>query len=289
VHALLALLPLALAPSPAPQGATPWPLAREGWRTDPAWGDGKAEKCVYDATREVYGAERRYLATAYTNKQRMDPATGVKAAGAEAGPNDGVEVFKHHWAERVPTEAYDYDFSTAVFVRTADLAPFKLTAATQEDCGASFKQCWRRGERLAWLDSVYHPGAGLRQGEIDAAGVHFADGLALLLRDFPFDSPPEAPLPIALVASQKDPRQVPFVPRDFRLAHRGRERVDVPLGAVEAHRIDLETPEGERVASYWLAAEGAAPWLHALVAYEGSGGVSYRLRSIERTAYWERG
>ena len=36
------------------------------------------------------------------------------------------------------------------------------------------------------------------------------------------------------------------------------------------------------------SAEAAAPWMHALVQYEDARGTNYRLRSIERTAYWER-
>ena len=48
-----------------------------GWRTDPAWDDGKAEVCVYEATRTIYAQERRYLATAYTDKERADPASTV--------------------------------------------------------------------------------------------------------------------------------------------------------------------------------------------------------------------
>ena len=69
-----------------PGDSVPWNLRPEGWRVDRAWFDGKAEKCVYEATRTIYGTERTYLATAYTNKQHMDASRTVKSTtSAEIG------------------------------------------------------------------------------------------------------------------------------------------------------------------------------------------------------------
>jgi hypothetical protein len=290
--AALALLPVAAAlVFPAQDGAAlPWRLPDEGWRTDRVWYDGQAEKCVYEATRTIYGVERRYLATAYTNKQHMDPGTTTKSANP--GGRGGVEVFKHHWSERVPTENYDYDFSTASFVRTDDLGPFKLTASTQEDCGASFKQVWRAGRRLAWLESVYFPGAGLREGRIGRLDVCFEDALPLVLRDYPFDGDEEGAegkgggrRRLRVVPSQKSTHSVPFEPVTMELVPRGPETLELPVGSVDAFRLDLVAEGGERPrASFWFARDG----LHPLVRYEGPEGVTYRLRSVERTAYWER-
>jgi len=264
------------------EGLLPWTPRADGWRTDAAWYDGRAERCVYEATRTIYGEPRTYLATAYTNKQRMDPRTTVKATG------DGVEVFKHHWSERVPTENYDYDFSTAVFLRTSDLSPFKLTAATQDDCGASFKQISNEDGRVRYLESVYFPGAGVREGTLDGAS-HWADALPLVLRDFPFDEGVGTALTIDLLPSQKSARSVPFEAEACRVTLAGHESVSLPVGDVEAHRLELRAPDGMLRATYWFAAEAEAPWLHALVRYRDAAGDGYRLRSIERTAYWERG
>ncbi len=285
--ALLAALALTTSCAPAdPVNAVPdspaWPVGDGGWRTDPAWWDGLAEKCVYDATRSIYGVAREYRATAYTNKQQMDPRTTTKADGGE-----GVECFKHHWSERVPTENYDYDFSTATFSRTSDLAPFKLTAATQEDCGASFKTMWRDGASLRFLESVYFPGGGVSEGHIRKGSdeVLLEDALTLVLRDYPFDAP--RTIALRLVPSQRDTHRVPFEPVRREVRYGAREALELPVGTVDAHRLELV--DGDRVqARYWFAADGSAPWLHALVRYEGPGGVTFRLRSIERTAYWRR-
>jgi len=283
MHASAVLL-LAAACSASPERALPWEPASGGWRTDAAWYDGRAEICTYDATRTIYGKERRYLATAYTDKELADERTGTKS-----DTDRGVEVFKHHWSERVPTERYDYDFSTMTFTRSADLEPFALTAASQEDCGASFKQAWRDGGRIRWLESVYLPGTGRHEGEIESHGVHFEDALSLVLRDFPFESArPGATYALHLVASQKSNARVSFEPLERTLRCGGREELELPIGAVSAWRLTLEDASGATLATYWFAAEGAAPWLHALVRYEGPNGQSYRLRSIAREAYWER-
>lgn len=274
---LVLLLPL----GPAGLAGT-WATAG-GWRTDPVWHDGLAEKCVYRATRTIYGTPREYLATAYTNKEHVDPRTTAKSEGGE-----GLLVFKHHWSERVPTERYDYDFSTMCYLGADDLAAFKLTAATQDDCGASFKEVWRERGGLRWAESVYFPGGGRREGSLERSEktVGFEDALSLSLRDYDFETRPT--LSLRLVPSQKDVHRVPFEPEERRVRHVGTGPLTLPFGTLEAHELVLETRAGERIARYWFAADGSAPRLHALVRYVGPQGVSYELESQERTAYWKR-
>jgi hypothetical protein len=251
------------------------------WRDDPIWHDGLAEKCVYQATRTIYGKERTYLARAYTDKERADASSTVKTDGA-----DGVEVFKHHWSEIVPTENYDYRFSTMSYSRTDDLSPFKLTVSTQEDCGASFKEIWRDKEHLRWLDSVYFPGSGRREGDLERhQNTVLFDALTLTLRDFPFDAP--ADLALRVIPSQKDTHQTSFDPVDRTVRYAGKSTQDLPIGRIDAHELDLVTPEGKVEARFWFAAEASPLKLHVLVRYEGVMGVKYRLQSIERTAYWK--
>lgn len=253
----------------------------DGWRSDPVWYDGLAEVCVYDASRTIYGKPRAYLARAYTDKERADPRTTTKSE-----TDQGLEVFKHHWSEIVPTENYDYRFSTCTYTAAADMSAYKLTVGTQEDCGASFKLAVREGDALAWSDSVYFPGAGQRAGRIAAAAdLHFVDELPLLLRDFPFAKPRE--LALRLVPSQKDIHQVSFEPFAARARHVGRETLDLPIGGVEAHHVRVEAEAGGWAADYWFDADGTAPRLHALVQYQGPDGQSCRLKSLVRAAYWK--
>jgi hypothetical protein len=266
---------LAVVPFLVPAGP-----AANSWLTDRTWYDGLAEKAVYAATRTIYGVERRYEAIAYTNKERADPDRAVKSEGVA-----GVEVFKHHWSERVPTENYDYDFSTMSYTRTDDLAAWKLTVATQEDCGASFKEVWREGSGLRWADSTYFPGGGRREGRLDG-DTSFFDALTLVLRDFDFERPRDRVL--SMLPMQKDTHAIAFVPERRTVHFVGTSQLELPIGKVRAHELQLLKPDGAVEARYWFAAEGSAPWLHALVRFEGPQGITYRLQSHARLAYWKR-
>ena len=262
--------------------ATLLALASDGWRNDPVWNDGLAEKCVYEAARTIYGQPRYYLATAYTDKEAADPERTVKV---DSKP--GVEVFKHHWSEIVPTEKYDYRFSTMCYVRADDLAPFKLTASAQDDCGASFKEVWRDREHLRWAESVYFPGGGRREGDFERhKDTVLFDALTLTLRDYPFEEPRD--LKLRVVPSQRDTHRAPFEPVDRTVRYAGRSTQALPIGAVDAHALELLAPDGSVEARFWFAADAAAPTLRALVRYEGPQGITYRLKSLERTAYWKR-
>ena len=266
----------------------PWELADQGWRTDDAWYDGQAEVATYAAVRVIYGRERIYEARAYTNKQVMDPSTTTKSGGG-----DGVEVFKHHWSERAPTERYDYDFSTASFVRSEDLRTYKVTASTQEDCGASFKQLWEDGGGWNGLESVYFPDGGTDTFRRNGAMPMPEDALTLVLRDLARAA--EAgdgllePLEFQMLPSQRDTHRVPFDPVDVRVRHLGPETVQVPAGSIACHAFTLESDGGDERARFWFAADGGAPLLHALVRYEGADGLRFELTDLQRYPYWARG
>ena len=271
--------------TPAHHAWTPgaWTPVRGDWWRDAAWHDGQAEECVYEATRTIYGVERRYVATAYTNKERVDPKTTCKTEDPA-----GIEVFKHHWSEVVPTERYDYRFSTMGYLVAETGAPFKLTVSTQEDCGASFKECWKTGERFRWSDSVYFPGAGRREGEVaHERRFQFADTLALALRYLRAeDLAQEFVVPV--VPAQKDTHQVGWELSKRRVRGIGRSTQELPIGRIEAEGLEVLDETGAVLERFWFAADETAPLLRAMVRYEGPGGVTYRLKSHERTAYWKR-
>ncbi len=281
--ALLVSLPLFLplaACSRAAQGA--WEVSGSTWRTDPAWFDGQAETCEYEARLELYGEPRTYRARVHTLHQHMDPALTTKSA-----TGSGVAVFKQIASEQVPTENYDYRFSLTTFSRSADLALFKLTRAVQEECGASFTQIRREGARLVTLEAGYFPGEGLAQGSL-APGVVAFEQLPLVLRDFPFELGAEHERRLEVLPSLRSNRLVPLAPAPRRVRHAGLEELDLPIGAIRAHRLELLRPDGTREATFWFHAEGRAPWLHALVALEGPGGHAWRLAAHRRAKYWER-
>lgn len=269
---LLPFLALALCP------------AGGGWRTDPVWNDGQAEVAVYQAEREIYGALRTYRATVYTDKEHVDPRTTCKSAD---GP--GLEVFKQHWRERIPTPNYDYDYSTMSYTLAADLAPYKLTMSSQEDCGASWKELWRDADgRWLWNASDYFPGGGNRSGKLGSPkDLAIEDALALVLRGYDFEHPAERTL--ALVPFQRFNTATSLEPVPAALRYLGREELELPIGKLPAHALGLFDANGNALARYWFHAEGAAPWLHVLLQWERPAQkIRCQLVSLTRKAYWKR-
>jgi len=258
------------------------------WRDHDIWHDGKAETCLYDGTRTIYGVTRKFEAIVHTNKERYSTKTKTKSDGA------GVEVFKHHIVEVIPTESYDYKFSTMVYVKASDLSPVKIDMGSQEECGASFKQFVAAGGDVTYHQFSYFPNEGHREGEFDLGGdVVFQDGLSIVLRGYPFGSPRD--VPVALLADQTTTKWSPTKPADgYVVRYIGRETLDLPIGKVAAHHVRVLHPRdgSQPVHDYWFAASGDAvggmAQLHVMVQYEGPDGMSYRLRSQQRGKYWQR-
>lgn len=260
------------------------PAGPATWRNDPIWYDGQAEVALYAAEREIYGEVRRYRASVYTNKENVDPRTSCKNA-----KDGGLEVFKHHWRERIPTQNYDYDFSTMSYTLVAELAPFKLTMSSHEDCGASLKEFWRDEDgRMLWDTSNYFPGGGNQNGRLGAAkNLAFEDALTLSLRDYDFEHPAE--LTLALVPFQRFNIAVPLDPLEAHVKYEGRHELELPIGKLPAHQLGLYAKDGQPLARYWFHADGAAPWLHVLVQWERPAQkIRCQLAAHERKAYWKR-
>jgi hypothetical protein len=269
---LLSLLALAL------------PCAADSWRTDPVWYDGQAEVAVYECEREVYGAVRQYKGTVYTNKENVDPRTTCKSEDGQ-----GLEVFKQHWRERIPTPNYDYDYSTMSYTLAADLAPFKLTMSSHEDCGASLKELWLDEQgHFVWNSSNYFPGGGNKSGKLgNPKNLACEDALTLVLRGYDFEHPAERKL--ALLPFQRFNTATSLEPVEAELRYLGKRELELPVGKLQAHELGLFDAQGGRIAGYWFHADGAAPWLHVLVQWERPAQkIRCRLAALSRKAYWKR-
>ncbi len=278
------------ASGPAANASSPLADFSRAWRDDPVWLDGQAEIALYDATRTVHGQPRRYIARVMTNKEHADPRTTTRSPDAA-----GRAVFKHHLRDDIPTERDTWHFSTMVYVGVDDLKSLKLEMGSQEDGGATCKQYVNHAGTLTWRQSSYFPHEGPRTGSYAPPGdFAFQDALSLLLRAYPFDDPP-AQLRLTLLDDQTTNRLSRHEPSEAIVHYVGRQTLDLPLGAIDAHHLRVlhlrpPVPEDSRVQNqvhdYYFAAEGAAPRLHVLVAYDGPDGMSYRLREQKRDAYW---
>ncbi|MFW5682888.1 MAG: hypothetical protein ACOC1G_07780 [Phycisphaeraceae bacterium] len=259
------------------------------WSDHEIWYDGQAEIARYEATRVIYGEPRSYTATLYTNREMLDLQTQTKSQ-----TDEGVAVFKFHTRdEAIPTPNYNYDFSTMVYLDFDELSPWKLEMGSQEDCGTTFKRYWIRDGNVNVMQSSYFPGEGVRgEGYGAPTGMVFQDSLPLLLRAFPFDDPPSEPIRIPLVIDQTNNHLSPQRPIPYAVTYRGTETLQLPVGEVEAHRLEV-TPSQRNVpdpgaaeSHFWFAVDGEAPMLHALVQYRGPFGTEYRLKSLTRGKYW---
>lgn len=273
---------IAAALLPAPPAAALAATA-SGWRTDPAWYDGKAEWALYDAVRPIYGEPRRYEATIFTNKQQMDTATTTK----DAGGGDPIEVFKHNLSELIPTGNYTYRFLTTVFSRTDTLAPYKVVFSSQEDCGATYKQFVVDDDTVAAEQFCYFPDSGAKPATYARPeDLAFHDALSLRLRDYPFEAAEKPTLTLTLVPDQTDTHETEQRGSEAEVSYVERGIVNVPYGPVDAHhlRVTHARDGGVTATDYWFAADPSMR--HVMVKYAGPYGVQYELKRLEWWAYW---
>ena len=271
---------VALACAAAQQGgADPFAEFTRDWRDDRVWYDGKAEHAVYAASRDIYGQQRTYEASIYTNKEHADPETKTKSSGGS-----GREVFKHHVRDDIPTENYTYHYSTMCYVGTSDLKSLKIDMGSQEDCGSTFKQFVNHAGTLTWTQFSYFPDEGHRQGTYEpSAKLVYQDALPVVLRGYPFDTPRE--IAVELVVDQTTTHLSRAEPMDATIEYRGRATLSLPIGEIEAHHVRVTRADGV-AHDYWFDAGDERQ--HVMVQYTGPGGQSYRLKSWRRWAYWER-
>ncbi|MEM9296094.1 MAG: hypothetical protein AAGA57_09860 [Planctomycetota bacterium] len=245
------------------------------WAQDATWYDGLAEQADYDASRVIYGQPRAYVARMFTNKEQYDPAFATKAAG------DGVEVFKFHVREDVPTKNYTYHFSTMAYAKTSDLSAVKLQMGSSEDCGATFKEATVLGQQVAWRQSSYFPGEGVDQGGFDAGSdLVFHDALPLVLRGYPFGAPSDLVLRVTPEATTT--HLSPAAPVRATVTYAGAGPVKVPAGTIQAHELTVTYADGA-TERYWFNADPRTQ--HVMVKAE-TGVADYALRSVRRWAYW---
>lgn len=269
------LIPLSLASSLTPTG---------DWSRDPAWFQGKAEWALYDAQRAIYGKQRAYEATLFTNTQLMDPKTSTKCNQNVSG---AIEVFKLNLSEQIPTENYVYRFLTTSFVHRADLSLYKLTTSTQEDCGSTFGQFLDEGNGVTFQQYNYFPGPGQANGNLGSSTeLTFFNALPLTLRNFPFPTDQTTPttIKVNLIADQTTTKRPNNKSRQATITYEGREKLTVPIGAIWTHHLSLimEGDDARQATHFWMAEDAR----HVMVKYTNPNGTSYRLKRLAWWAYW---
>jgi hypothetical protein len=239
------------------------------------WDQGVAEVALYSVTGPMEGSERTYEAVMVVVKEPFDLAQMVKAGSASQRVED---VLKLNHEVTVPTGLYTYRQMASVFLRRSDLAPVKLTVASQELCGITTKR-WRSDTPAVFHSSSYFDGEGDRDFALPVTrGTLFYDALPLWLRA---QAPRAEPLRVKLVPGQisnhaRDPAPVGAV-----LTWGATGSVTTPAGEFRTREVSVEHPGGRD--RYAFAEE----FPHVLVRWVRGDGTRYELRNLVRLPYWQ--
>jgi hypothetical protein len=252
--------------------------ATQAWSADKVWHDGLVEKAVYTASRVVYDKPRAYEAVFFTNKEQHDRKTLTKADKS----TDTVEVWKFNQVEVIPTPNYDYKYVTTAHLTVDGVALTRLDCSSQEFCGTSFKQYFRRpGERkIDYWSFSYMPEAGRQSatyGDSDRDLVA-QDSLPLFLRGYNFAR--RGTRLIGLLPSQKSNRPTDSTPLNALIRFVGEEGETYKLELVH----ESGQPGGTVLGTYWISKDPSKR--HVMMKYRGADGQQYDLKSVERVNYW---
>jgi hypothetical protein len=242
----------------------------------PVWDDGLSEMSYYAATDTIYGEPRDYVRVHLLNRQWMSEVSGVKSM---SGASDAVPVFKLNIAEEIPTENYNYRYLTTVFLTRPDLNPFKVAMSSQEWCGTTFKHARWTDAGLTIQSFSYFGGEGDKSWSLPGEAVPF-EGLFVLARaavagDFEGE--------LTVLAPLRGTHESRPQPAPMRLAVGDDARkLRTPAGRFEVRRVEARGAGRDA----WFDIETSAPF--RLVAFS-AGGVTGKLRHVERRAYWDAG
>ncbi|MCA9255983.1 MAG: hypothetical protein KDA33_10115 [Phycisphaerales bacterium] len=262
-------------------GATPSGTDAIAFARLPAWDDGLAELCYYDAVDFIYGEPRSYTRVMLMNREWLNPDEMVKTESIKDASS--LPVFKMNLIEEIPTQNYNYRYTVTTFLGRPGLRLEKLAASSQEWCGVTFKRLTRHADGLALDTYSYFEGEADRRWTLAPdASVYPVEAVFALARQ---------------VASTGEAMRLQLLPK-MRSTHTSEpaltacalsreasgRRVSTPFGDSQTHRITLAEASGTWIATYDV--EAAAPY--RIVRYEDRDKLRLRLRFAERRAYWDR-
>lgn len=241
------------------------------------WDDGLAEMCYYDATKSIYGKQRKYTRVHIFVRQWNDRDTGVKTSNPKSAT--AVPVFKFNIAEEIPTENYNYRFLTMLFQHRSTLAPQKLVVSSQEWCGATFKHLrWKDNSLVAKQFSYFESEADTE--EKAAADVWpFAASFAIARE---FAATGKSPTIRAWLPPLRSTHGSPLREiTDWEIMRAQPTQLRVPAGTFRAVKVTIHF--GKQQCQYWI--ESNAPY--RLLKFDGFD-ESFALRGVETRAYWDQ-
>lgn len=249
------------------------------WATDPVWDDGQAEVATYAARRMQYGKLREFDAVFITVKEDFNRKYYVKANPPYEGKSL-LPVLKLNIAQTYQTENYPYHFLTSVFVLRADATTLvKLTSASQEWCGNTFKEIrnWGETPELAFHSYWDGQGDGYYPLGLQLGGL-LEDQLPLSLRALRFT--PGLRFRTRVYPSTINNQAIPGRWQEAEFSVAGEENLATPAGVIPSWKVVMKTATGETL--FWY--EKAAP--NIMVKLAAPDAREFLLKSRERRQYW---
>lgn len=265
VMAVLCVLPEASCDSP---GYPP------GYFDNPAWDNGKAELCVYEATVEKYRRPRTASVKMILVKERFCADKLVKTAAEE----ESFEVIKFHSIQKVPTGIYDYFQTKSIFFDRGTGRVVKYTMSSQDGCGNTFMEFLARGRKGTFLFHSYWDDQGDRALELDITDEVFYDALPVTLRTRLTEGLDER---ISLIPGLVSNKMVAPSPFEARLTMVKRAGSDMGLpDRKELFEVTVVTGTAKEV----LLFDAAFP--NRLVRWERADGDRLELKKAYNIDYW---
>lgn len=250
-------------------------LKTNQWAMNSLWDDGLAEVATYQTTRHVYGVPRSFESVLITVKEDFSRQYYVKADFPDTV--NSLAVFKLNVVATIPTENYNYHYLTSIFVsRKSPAHLIKLTNASQEWCGNTFKEIQNLNGLLKFIFHSYFDGEGDGSLALDfRIGDLLEDQLPLTLRSLPFEEGYRLYTRIldSLVTNRIQP-----IPqwRDAQITVVGLE----PLGARRTWNVSVQRDGLSQ--NFWF--DEIYP--HIMVQFTSSDARELKLKTISRRKYW---
>lgn len=242
--------------------------------TLPIWDDGLCEMSYYKTTTQIYNKPRSYTRVHLLNRQWMDPGRSVKT---DLIASDSIPVFKLNIVEEIPTENYNYRYQTTVYVRRANLKPFKMAISSQEWCGTTYKHLQWSKMGVMIQSFSYQNNEGVKTWNVFEEAVPY-ESLSVIARNVVATG---KPVKLNVLLPMQSNKEIKPELKKAVLNAGPELSVTIAAGTFQARRVDMtwKGPPTE------FLVESKSPY--RLLQFK-NGPTQGELEHVERRAYWDR-
>ena len=244
------------------------------WAMHKLWEDGLAEVATYTAERTVYNKKRTFDYVQITVKEEFNQQFNVKTEDYERA--DLFPVMKINQFCQIQTDQYPYHYLTSLFFRRDQpVGLYKMTTASQEWCGNTFKSIVDDGVNFEQSFNSYWDGEGVGSRDL-RRDVFLEDALPYTFRSLKFEQRPAFKL-VVLGLQQTNKATAP-VYYNARLSTAAAPAAEAPE---PAWRVAVALAPGKENV-YWFAKQ----YPNILLRQTTWDGRSLLLKTTRRGVYW---